>query len=68
MINHHFQIPIERGSIRGVETVGPVSPVGHRHLRSDPSTVLSDQMSERTPEYQKCSLGDVSACIGPTVK
>ena len=53
---------------RGVETVGPVSPVGHGHLRSDSSTVLSDQMSERTPEYLKCYLGDISACIGPTVK
>ena len=50
---------------RGVETVGPV---GHGHLRSDSSTVLSDQMSERTPEYLKCYLGDISACIGPTVK
>ncbi len=53
---------------RSVETVGPVSPVGHVHLRSDSSTVLSGQMSERTPEYLKCYLGDISACIGPTVK
>ncbi len=53
---------------RGVETVGPVSPVGHGHLSSDSSTVLTDQMSERTPEYLKCDLGDISACIAPTVK
>ena len=33
--------------IRGVETVGPVSPIGHGHLRSDSNTVLSAQMSER---------------------
>ncbi len=32
---------------RGVETVGPVVPLGHRHLRSNSSTVLPDQMSER---------------------
>ncbi len=53
---------------RGVETVGPVSPVGHGHLRSDSSPVLSDQMSERTPEYLKCYLDDILACIAPTVK
>ena len=54
---------------RVVETVGPVSPVGHGHLRSVSSTVLTDQMSERTPEYLKCYLGDdISACIAPTVK
>ncbi len=50
------------GIIRGVETVGPVSPVGHGHLRSDSSTVMSDQMSERTPKYLKCNLvifGDI---------
>ncbi len=50
---------------RGVETV---SPVGHGHLRSDSSTVLSDQMSERTPEYLKCYLGDISAWNCPTAK
>ena len=54
-----------REACRGVETV---SPVGHGHLRSDSSTVLSDQMSERTPKYLKCYFGYISACIGPTVK
>ncbi len=36
---------------RGVETVGPVSPVGHGHLRSDSNIVLLVQMSERALEY-----------------
>ncbi len=53
---------------RGVETVGPVSPVGHGPLRSDSRAVLPDQMSERTPKYLKCYFGYISACIGPTVK
>ncbi len=53
---------------RGVETVGPVSPVGHGHLRSDSSTDSSDQMFERTPDYLKCYFGDISACICPTAK
>ncbi len=53
---------------RGVETVGPVSPVGHGHLRSDSRTFLSDQMSERTLKYLKSYFGYISACIGPTVK
>ncbi len=36
---------------RGVETVGPVSPVGHGHLRPDSNIVLPVQMSERALEY-----------------
>ncbi len=59
---------LDRPMYRGVETVGPLSPVGHLHLKSDSSTILSHQMSERTPKYLKCYLGDISAYIGPTVK
>ncbi len=36
---------------RGVETVGPVSPVRHGHLRSDSSFVR--------PNVLKCYLGDI---------
>ncbi len=53
---------------RDVETVGPVSPVGHRYLRSDSNTFLPVQMSGRPLEYLKCYLDDISACTGPTVK
>ncbi len=53
---------------RGVETVGPVSPVGHGHLRSDFNAVLPVQMSERALEYLKCYFGYIFACTGSTVK
>ncbi len=49
---------------RGVETVGPAGPVGHIHLRSDSSTILPAQMSERALKHLKCFLCDISACIG----
>ncbi len=65
---HNLYRTCQKDYTRGVETVGPVSPVGHGHLRSDSRTVLSDQMSERTPKYLKYYFGYNSACIGPTVK
>ena len=60
-VREHMANDFEENT-RGVETVGPVSPVGHRHLRSDSNTVLPVQMSETSPEYLKCYLGDISAC------
>ena len=39
---------------RGSETVGPVSPIGHRDLRSDLVQVLLVQMSKRGLEILEC--------------
>ena len=53
---------------RGVEISGPPGPLGHGHLRTDPTCVLPVQMSGKALEAPKDQKIHISASICPTEK